>query len=85
MQTFEYTITDPYGMHARPAGMLVREASRFDSDITLEKDGQTADAKRIFSVMGLGVKSMQTIKVSINGADELEAAGAVKDFLENNM
>ena len=85
MQTFEYTITDPYGMHARPAGMLVREASRFDSDITLEKDGQIADAKRIFSVMGLGVKSMQTIKVSVNGTDEREAAGAVKTFLESNM
>ena len=85
MQTFEYTITDPYGMHARPAGMLVREASRFNSDITLEKDGQTADAKRIFSVMGLGVKSMQTIKVRVNGSDEKEAAGAVKVFLENNM
>ena len=85
MQTFEYTITDPYGMHARPAGMLVREASRFNSDITIEKDGQTADAKRIFSVMGLGVKSMQTIKVSVSGSDENEAAGAVKDFLESNM
>ena len=85
MQTFEYTITDPYGMHARPAGMLVREASRFSSDITIEKDGQTADAKRIFSVMGLGVKSMQTIKVSVSGSDENEAADAVKDFLENNM
>ena len=85
MQTFEYTITDPYGMHARPAGMLVREASKFHSDITLEKGGQKADAKRIFSVMGLGVRSMQTIKVSVNGSDELEAAGAVKDFLENNM
>ena len=85
MQTFEYTITDPYGMHARPAGMLVREASRFNSDITLERDGQRADAKRIFSVMGLGIKSMQTIKVSVSGSDEKEAAGAVKDFLENNM
>ena len=85
MQTFEYTITDPYGIHARPAGMLVREAARFDSDITLEKDGQTADAKRIFSVMGLGVKCMQTVKVNVNGSDEEAAADAVKDFLENNM
>ena len=85
MQTFEYTITDPYGIHARPAGMLVREAARFDSDITFEKDGQTANAKRIFSVMGLGVKCMQTVKVSVSGTDEEEAADAVKNFLENNM
>ena len=85
MQSFEYTITDPYGIHARPAGMLVKEASRFSSDITLERDGKTADAKRIFSVMGLGVRGSQTVRISVNGSDENEAAAAVRDFLENNM
>ncbi len=85
MRTFEYTITDPYGIHARPAGMLVKEAARFKSDITLEKDGRRADAKRIFSVMGLAVKAAQTVRVNISGPDENEAAGAVRYFLENNM
>ncbi len=85
MRSFEYTITDPYGIHARPAGMLVKEASRFESDITLERDGKTADAKRIFSVMGLGIRGAQTVKVSVNGPDENEAADTVKILLENNM
>ena len=85
MQVFEYTITDPHGMHTRPAGGLVKEAARFESDITLEKDGQTADAKRIFAVMGLGIKCAQTIRVNVSGPDEDAAAHSVKDFLENNM
>lgn len=85
MKTFEYTITDPHGMHARPAGLLVKEASKFSSEITLEKDGQTADAKRIFAVMGLGIKNGQTVTVNVNGSDEDEAADAVSDFLKTNM
>lgn len=85
MKTFEYTITDPHGMHARPAGLLVKEASRFSSEITLEKDGQTADAKRIFAVMGLGIKNGQTVKVNVSGPDEDDAADAINGFLKTNM
>ena len=85
MRTFEYTITDPYGIHARPAGMLVKEAARFKSDITLERDGKKADAKRIFAVMGLGVRGAQTVTVNVSGPDETEAADTVRDFLERNM
>lgn len=72
-------------MHARPAGLLVKEAAKFGSDITLTKDGQTADAKRIFAVMGLGIKNGQTVTVTVNGNDEEAAADAVKDFLKTNM
>lgn len=85
MKTFEYTITDPHGMHARPAGLLVKEAAKFTSDITIEKGGQTADAKRIFAVMGLGIKNGQTVKVNISGSDEDEATNAISSFLEENM
>ena len=70
MKSFNYTIKDAQGIHARPAGVLVKEAGRFKSDITIEKDGKKADAKRIFAVMGLGVKSGETITVNIEGEDE---------------
>lgn len=50
MKEFNYTITDPQGIHARPAGVLVKEAAKYQSTITLEKDGKTGDAKRIFAV-----------------------------------
>ena len=63
MKEFNYTITDPQGIHARPAGVLVKEAAKYQSTITLEKDGKTGDAKRIFAVMGLAAKCGNTLNV----------------------
>ena len=85
MKSFNYTIKDAQGIHARPAGVLVKEAGRFKSDITIEKDGKKADAKRIFAVMGLGVKSGETITVNIEGEDEDIAASSLQGFLQNNL
>lgn len=85
MKEFSYTITDSQGIHARPAGVLVKEATRYQSSVTIEKDGKTGDAKRIFSVMGLGVKCGQTINVKVEGPDEDEAAKAINEFLKANL
>ncbi|MCD8390865.1 MAG: HPr family phosphocarrier protein [Firmicutes bacterium] len=85
MKEFEYTITDPQGIHARPAGILCKEAAKYKSEITLEKDGKKGDAKRIFAVMALGAKRGQTIKVTVEGEDENEAAKAVEEFLKSNL
>ncbi len=56
MKEYKYVITDPEGIHARPAGELIKLLKEFESAITIEKDGKSADAKRIFGVMGLAVK-----------------------------
>lgn len=85
MKEFEYTITDPQGVHARPAGILVKEAAKYQSAVTIEKDGKKGDAKRIFAVMALGAKCGQTIKVTVDGADEDEAATAIEEFLKANL
>lgn len=85
MKEFSYTITDPQGVHARPAGVLVKEAAKYESSITLEKDGKSGDMKRIFAVMGLGVKCGETITVKVDGNDEAEAAEAVESFLKQNL
>lgn len=85
MKEFNYTITDQQGVHARPAGVLVKEAAKYQSSITIEKDGKTGDAKRIFAVMGLGIKCGQTITVRIEGSDEDEAASAIEKFLKENL
>ncbi|MCH5210976.1 MAG: HPr family phosphocarrier protein [Oscillospiraceae bacterium] len=84
MKEFNYTITDPDGVHARPAGILVSEAEKYKSSITLEKDGKKGDAKRIFSVMGLGIKCGQTVNVKVEGADEENAAVEIEEFLKEN-
>ncbi len=85
MSEFEYTITDQLGIHARPAGILVSEAKKFSSSIAISSGGQTADAKRIFALMGLGVKCGQTVRVICEGKDEEEAAAAMKQMLEQNF
>ena len=55
MKSFEYTIKDELGIHARPVGMLVKEVKNFQSKVMLEKDGKTVDASRLMAVMSMGV------------------------------
>lgn len=85
MIEFEYTITDKLGIHARPAGILVNTAKRFKSQITFSAKEGTADAKRIFAVMGLAVKCGDTLKVVCEGEDEKEASSAIQEVLEANL
>ena len=85
MKEFKYTITDPEGIHARPAGELVKAAKQFSSTIKLTKDGKTGDCKKIFTVMGLAVKCGQEVTVTIEGEDEEAAFAAISQFLKDNM
>ena len=85
MKTLEYVITDPQGIHARPAGALVKEAAAFSSSITISKDGREADAKRIFGVMSLAAKQGQKIVLKAEGADEDAAIEKLGAFLKENL
>lgn len=85
MVQFDYVITDKEGIHARPAGILVKEAAKFSSTITIKKGEKSADAKRIFAVMSLGVKANEQITVTVEGDDEKDAAAAVEAVLKENL
>lgn len=85
MKSFTYTIKDELGIHARPAGLLIKEASSFPCNITIAKDGKTVDAKRILGVMSLGVKCGQEITITTEGEQEEEAASRLQAFLEENL
>lgn len=85
MRNFQYVIKDEVGIHARPAGLLVKEAKKYESKITLTKDGKSAEATKLMAVMGLGVKCGQTVDVSVEGADEEIACEAVKTFFEADL
>ena len=74
MKDFTYVIKDGVGIHARPAGLLVKKAQEFKSEILLECKGKTADAKKIFSVMGLAAKCGDDVIVKVSGEDEAQAA-----------
>ena len=75
MKEFTYTITDPEGIHARPAGELVKAAKAFESAIKLNKEGKSADCKRVFGIMGLAVKQGQTVTITVEGSDGHAAGG----------
>ena len=85
MKEFEFVVTDPQGIHARPAGLLVKEAKKFESNISVFKGARKGDLKKIFTVMALGVKQRETIKVQVEGADEEQAASTVEAFLKENF
>ena len=85
MVSFMYVITDEMGIHARPAGLLVKEVKKYNSAVSLQCEGKTADAKRIIAIMGLGIKKGQEIKITIEGADEEDAAAALKAFLQASL
>jgi phosphocarrier protein HPr len=83
--SFTTIVKDPEGIHARPAGQIVKEAQRFSSDITVTAAGSDADAKRIFAVMGLGVKTGDTLTVRVSGDDEEQAAKEFESFLRETL
>lgn len=85
MKKFEYIIKDEVGIHARPAGNLVKAAKKYESKIIIKANGKSADAARLMSVMALGVKCGQTVEVEITGADEDNASESMKHFIENNL
>ena len=85
MKSFEYTITDEVGIHARPAGLLVKEAKKYDSVITVTKDGKSVEAKKLMALMGLGVKKGDTVTVSVEGSDEENAAAEMEEFFKKYL
>ena len=85
MTEFKYVITDELGIHARPAGMLVKEAKKFASAIKLATAAKTVDAKGIMGVMSLGAKKGDEVTVKADGADEADAAAALEAFFKANL
>ena len=85
MKEFKYVVQDELGLHARPAGLLVKEAAKFKSAITLDSGAKKADAKRIMAVMSMGVKQGVEVIVTVDGEDEDAAFDAIKTFFETNL
>ena len=85
MKEFKYVITDAEGIHARPAGELVKVAKEFSSKITITKDGKSGDCKKIFGVMALVVKCGNEVTITVEGEDEEAAAAKIEEFMKSNM
>lgn len=87
MKQFTYTITDPVGIHARPAGMLAKAAKGLDSTVTVAKaDGsKSAAATKLMALMGMGIKTGETITVTVEGGNEEANAAAMEQFFKENL
>ena len=84
MKSFEYTITDPVGIHARPAGILAKEAKGYDS-VIINAAGKAAEAKKLMALMGLGIKQGETITVTVEGGDEEGNAAKIEAFFKEHL
>jgi len=87
MVAFDYTIKDAMGLHARPVGIMAREAAAYKTtNVTISCGGKTADGKRMFAVLGLQVNQGDTITVTVEGEKEQELAEKIrKIFLSENL
>ncbi len=81
MKKLVYTIKDKNGIHARPAGLIVRCAKKYDGKIEINYGGKTADCSKLFSIMLLGIKCGDVIEITADG----ERADEILDEMENVM
>lgn len=85
MKTFQYTIREELGMHARPAGLILQLAKEFRSSIVISNKGKVGDLKKLMSVIGLDIQYQDTVTVTIEGPDEDVAAEEMLAFFEENL
>lgn len=85
MKKFTYTITDPVGIHARPAGMLVNEVKSCGAKVVVTCNGRSADAGKLMALMGLGIKNGMEVEVTVEGDNEDDAVEHIKGFFEKNL
>lgn len=85
MQTATVKVLNDEGLHARPAGVLVKTASSFTAEIELSVDGDTANAKSIMSVMGLGLTKDTEVVITANGSDAEAALKEITNLFNNKF
>ncbi len=85
MKTFKYVITDNEGIHARPAGNLVKLVKTFKSDINITKGDKTVKASKTLAVMSLGASKGTEVEFTFDGEDEDAAYEAVSKFMQENL
>ena len=85
MKEFKHVIQDPMGLHARPAGMMVKACAGYASTVTILAPTGTADAKRLMGIMRLAAKQGMELPITVEGAAEEKAATELQAFLAENL
>ncbi len=81
----EFTIVNKLGLHARASALFVKTASRFDAEIKMEKEGIEVNGKSIMGIMMLAASKGTTVRLSVSGADEVEALQMMGDLIANGF
>jgi phosphocarrier protein HPr len=79
------TIVNQYGIHARPAALFVKTASRFDADVFVEKDSNRVSGKSIMGLMTLEASRGSTLKVSVAGSDAEQLLDELEALINNKF
>ena len=82
---FYHTIKDPIGIHARPAGALVKLMKNFKSEVIFSNGDKSARADSIIDLMSLGAKKGTRLKIEAHGEDAAEALKALRAFLDEQL
>lgn len=85
MLSEKLTITNPSGLHLRPAGVLSQTAMKFKSDITIEFEGKKVVAKSVLNVMSAGIKTGSEITLVCDGEDENEAMKSLSEAIKSGL
>jgi phosphocarrier protein len=78
----QVTVTNPLGVHARPAAMIVQTATKFKSEVSLTKEGREVNGKSMLGVMTLAAEMGSVITIRADGPDEVKAIEAIVRVFE---
>lgn len=85
MKTLNVELKNETGLHARPASLFIREASKYTSDIVVIKDDNEYNGKSIMGILSMGATKGDNLTIKIKGEDEQEAYGGLKELFQNEF
>lgn len=85
MKSFSYVITDEVGLHARPAGLLVKEVKKYSSKVMVSAKGRSTDATKLMTIMSMGIKKGDEVTITVEGGEEESEAVALEKFFIENL
>lgn len=86
MKQFQYTITDPMGLHARPAGVMAKQVKGYEgTTVTVTKGEKSVNAMKLMGLMSMAIKQGETVTVTIEGRDEDKVCAELEQFFKENF
>lgn len=85
MEKITVVLTNESGLHARPSSLFIKEVSKYKSEVSIVKDGQSYNAKSIMGILSMGASKGDTLTINAEGVDEKEVVAALKKLVESNF